>query len=66
MPCFVLKIDDKQFKKVMSYINDGKKEGAKLVTGGERFGSKGLFIKPTVFSDVTDNMKIAKDEARLL
>lgn len=55
-------IDEKQFKKVMGYINDGKKEGAKLVTGGERFGNKGLFIKPTVFSDVTDNMKIAKDE----
>lgn len=65
MPCFVLKIDEKQFKKVMGYINDGKKEGAKLVTGGERFGNKGLFIKPTVFSDVTDNMKIAKDEASL-
>jgi len=50
------------FKKVLSYIDIGKKEGAKLQTGGTRIGEKGYFIKPTVFSDVTDNMKIAKDE----
>jgi len=32
------------------------------VTGGERFGNKGYFIKPTVFADVTDSMAIATDE----
>jgi len=55
-------IDDAQFKKVLSYIELGKKEGAKLQSGGSRVGDKGFFIQPTVFSDVTDNMKIATDE----
>ena len=51
-----------QFKKILDYIDSGKKEGAKLQCGGERAGDKGYFIKPTVFSDVTDDMKIAKEE----
>jgi len=55
-------IDDTQFKKILGYIEEGKKEGAKLVTGGTKIGDKGFFIKPAVFSDVTDNMKIAKEE----
>ena len=37
-------------------------QGAKCVSGGERFGSKGYFIKPTVFADVKDDMAIATDE----
>ncbi|CAH8858554.1 unnamed protein product [Trichobilharzia szidati] len=55
-------IDDVQFKKVMSYIEKGKAEGARLVTGGNRIGQKGYFIQPTVFADVKDEMCIAKDE----
>jgi len=55
-------IDEAQFKKVLHYIDVGQKEGAKLQAGGSRFGDKGYFIQPTVFSDVTDNMTIAKDE----
>jgi len=46
----------------MSYIDAGVKEGARLITGGKRVGSKGFFIEPTLFADVTDNMKIAKEE----
>jgi aldehyde dehydrogenase (NAD+) len=46
----------------MNYIDVGKKEGAKLLTGGKRVGNKGWFIEPTVFSDVTDKMTIAKEE----
>lgn len=46
----------------MSYIDSAKQEGAKLECGGERFGDKGYFIKPTVFSGVNDNMKIAREE----
>lgn len=53
------------FNKVMDLINAGKKEGAKLQTGGERYGSIGYFIKPTVFSDVMDDMRIAKEEVSL-
>lgn len=44
----------------------GKKEGAKLECGGNRHGDKGYFIQPTVFSDVTDEMTIAKEEVRIL
>jgi len=46
----------------MGYIARGKQEGAKCVTGGERFGSKGYFIKPTLFADVQDDMAIAREE----
>ncbi|MCG3129579.1 MAG: NADP/NAD-dependent aldehyde dehydrogenase PuuC [Phycisphaerae bacterium] len=55
-------VDEDQFKKVMSYIEAGKKEGAKLLAGGGRVGSKGYFVEPTVFADVQDNMKIAQEE----
>ncbi|KAJ9583102.1 hypothetical protein L9F63_022545, partial [Diploptera punctata] len=50
------------FNKVLSLIESGKKEGAKLQCGGERFGNEGFFVKPTVFSDVGDDMRIAKEE----
>jgi aldehyde dehydrogenase (NAD+) len=33
-----------------------------LKTGGEREGTKGYYIKPTIFTDVADNMKISKEE----
>jgi len=36
----------------MSYIQAGKDEGARLVTGGERVGHKGYYIQPTIFADV--------------
>src|SRR5437016_4490775 len=55
-------VDKDQFNKVMSYIESGKKEGAKLATGGGRVGEKGYFIEPTVFCDVKDDMKIAQEE----
>ena len=32
----------------MEYINSGKQEGAKVVAGGERWGTEGYFIQPTV------------------
>ncbi|GFR81909.1 retinal dehydrogenase [Elysia marginata] len=55
-------IDDEQMNKILDLIESGKKEGAKCEAGGERHGDKGYFIKPTVFSDVQDNMRIAKEE----
>lgn len=48
--------------RVLSYVEIGKKDGAKLLTGGKRHGSKGFFVEPTVFADVKDNMRIAKEE----
>ncbi|KAK1296407.1 hypothetical protein QJS10_CPB15g00500 [Acorus calamus] len=47
-------IDMEQFNKIMKYIRLGKDSGATLVCGGDRFGSKGYFIQPTVFADVQD------------
>lgn len=55
-------VDQEQFDKIMGYIESGKKEGAKLMCGGNRIGDKGFFIEPTVFCDVQDNMKIAQEE----
>ena len=55
-------ISQENFGKVLEYIESGKKEGARLVCGGKRVGSKGFFVEPTIFADVTDDMKIATDE----
>ncbi len=55
-------ISQEQFDRVMGFIDSGKKEGAKMLCGGNRVGNKGYFIEPTVFAGVTDEMRIAKDE----
>ncbi|XP_044515465.1 aldehyde dehydrogenase, cytosolic 2 isoform X5 [Gracilinanus agilis] len=55
-------IDKEQYTKILDLIESGKKEGAKLECGGGPFGNKGYFIQPTVFSNVTDEMRIAKEE----
>lgn len=55
-------IDQIQFDKILSYIKTGKKEGARLITGGCKADRPGYFIEPTIFADVTDNMTIAKEE----
>lgn len=55
-----------QFNRVMALIEAGKKEGAGLKTGGLKHGSEGYFIEPTVFVDVQDDMRIAKEEVLLL
>jgi aldehyde dehydrogenase (NAD+) len=55
-------VSQEQCDRVMHYIETGKKEGAKLLTGGKRVGTRGYFVEPTVFDGVTDDMKIAKDE----
>ncbi|KAL3751719.1 hypothetical protein ACJRO7_012536 [Eucalyptus globulus] len=55
-------IDSEQFQKILRYIRSGVEGGATLETGGERFGTKGHYIQPTVFSNVKDDMLIAKDE----
>jgi aldehyde dehydrogenase (NAD+) len=55
-------VDKTQFDRVMGYIEKGKAEGAKCVAGGERFGKLGYFVKPTVFTEVSDKMTIAREE----
>jgi acyl-CoA reductase-like NAD-dependent aldehyde dehydrogenase len=54
-----------QFDTVLGYIEAGKKEGAKLVAGGERADigtGKGYFVQPTIFDDVEPGMRIAQEE----
>ncbi|AEE76907.1 aldehyde dehydrogenase [Arabidopsis thaliana] len=55
-------VDKRQFEKILSYIEHGKNEGATLLTGGKAIGDKGYFIQPTIFADVTEDMKIYQDE----
>ncbi|XP_013387582.1 retinal dehydrogenase 2-like [Lingula anatina] len=55
-------IDEEQFNKIIDLIRSGVSQGAKLQCGGNRIGDKGLFVESTVFSDVTDDMRIAKEE----
>jgi len=57
-------VDDELFNKILSLIKSGNEEGAKLECGGSRWGKEGYFIQPTVFSNVSDNMRIAKEEVR--
>ena len=51
-----------QFDRIMNYIQSGKESGAKLETGGERHGNEGYFIQPTIFSGVSEDMKIMQEE----
>lgn len=57
-------IDTDQLSKILELIESGKREGAKLVAGGERYTDlgDGYYVKPTVFADVQDNMRIAREE----
>jgi alpha-ketoglutaric semialdehyde dehydrogenase len=61
-PC----INEQQLKTVMNYVEIGKNEGAKLLTGGNRLSdgayNKGWFHAPTVFGDCSPNMRIAQEE----
>ena len=51
--------------KILDLIDSGKRAGAKLVIGGQREGDKGFFVQPTIFVDVQDNHKIAREEVRI-
>ncbi len=55
-------VSQEQLDKILGYVELGNKEGAKLVVGGQRKGTEGFFVEPTIFDNVTDNMSIAKDE----
>jgi aldehyde dehydrogenase (NAD+) len=55
-------ISEKQMKSILDYVDIGQKEGASLVTGGERIGKRGYFISPAVFADVKHEMRISQEE----
>ncbi len=55
-------VDKAQFDKIMQYIDYGKQDGATCVSGGVRYGDRGYYIEPTLFTNVEDSMRIARDE----
>ncbi|KAF5311392.1 hypothetical protein D9758_018971 [Tetrapyrgos nigripes] len=55
-------VSQTQFDRVMSYIDSGKSDGATVQTGGERHGTEGYFIKPTIFTECKPEMKIVQEE----
>ncbi|MFJ2969486.1 aldehyde dehydrogenase family protein [Pseudomonas fulva] len=58
-------ISQRQLDSVMSYIKIGQEEGAKLLCGGKRLGGdleNGYFVEPTVFTNVNNQMRIAREE----
>jgi aldehyde dehydrogenase (NAD+) len=61
-PC----VNEQQLKTVMSYVEIGKNEGAKLAAGGKRIedgdGGRGWFHQPTVFTDCDPKMRICQEE----
>jgi aldehyde dehydrogenase (NAD+) len=55
-------VSQEQMDRILGFVDAGKKEGAKLLIGGKRCGERGYFVEPTIFTGVTDSMKIARDE----
>ncbi len=55
-------VSKQQLDIVLGYFEKGKKEGARLISGGKAIAGNGFFVEPTVFADVTDDMSIATDE----
>ncbi len=59
-------ITEGQMKKILAYIESGKREGATLVCGGERYTegncANGYFVRPTIFDNCTKDMTIVKEE----
>ncbi len=55
-------VSKEQFDKVKGYLDIGRKEGAKVTIGGEAAAGKGYYVKPTIFVDVNNDMRIAREE----
>jgi aldehyde dehydrogenase (NAD+) len=58
-------INERQLGRVMGFIEEAPTQGARLVAGGDRPGgelSQGNFVNPTLFADVDNSMKVAREE----
>ena len=59
-------INERQLEKILSYVEIGRQEGARLICGGERLTegelAKGCFMRPTLLADVTNDMRVAQEE----
>ena len=55
-------IAKEHFDKVTSYFDIAKEDGATIAAGGERFGDEGYFVRPTLFTNATNDMRISQEE----
>jgi len=55
-------VSDEQHRRVLDYIEQGRKAGASVVTGGEAWGSEGYYVQPTVLVDVKPDMSVVREE----
>ena len=55
-------VSEEQLRRVTGYLAQGRKDGACFVTGGERLGDRGYFVKPTVIKDANPRMSIVREE----
>lgn len=51
-----------QFERVTELVEDAKKHGAKIVTGGKRIGNEGYFYAPTIVSEISDGVRLVDEE----
>lgn len=55
-------VSQEQLDRVLGYMTIGRDEGATLVCGGQRVGDRGYFVRPTIFTGVDNEMRIAREE----
>ncbi len=55
-------VNETQINKILGYIEQGAQAGARLLCGGDRMAGPGLFLQPTVFTDVRSDLPIVTDE----
>ena len=58
-------VNERQLEKILGWVEEAKKEGARVLTGGERAqvpGMKGAFMRPTLLVDCENSMKVCQEE----
>jgi phenylacetaldehyde dehydrogenase len=55
-------VSDEQFRRVTGFLDAGRQQGARVVTGGGRVGDAGYFVQPTVLTDTNPNMSVIREE----
>jgi phenylacetaldehyde dehydrogenase len=55
-------VSDEQFRRVTGFLDSGRREGAEVVTGGERHGNEGYFVQPTILTKTTPEMQVVREE----
>ena len=61
----IVQVSMEQVDKIADLVKSGVSQGAKLGVGGGKMDGNGFFFQPTIFSDVTDDMRIFNEEVNL-